>query len=97
MTRELLDPSFAMFKSDEETNQLFFNPHTFEIGLEVGALPATTVQDKPSSLLPPEPQIPFPLFTHLVPTYPLQFELIGLLIGVAIYPSFGYSSGEPAI
>jgi len=49
VTRELLDPAYAMFKADDETNQLFFNPHTFEIGLE--------------------------------------FELIGLLIGVAIYNS----------
>mmetsp|Transcript_22241 Transcript_22241/g.30334 ORF Transcript_22241/g.30334 Transcript_22241/m.30334 type:complete len:882 (-) Transcript_22241:649-3294(-) len=49
VTRELLDPAYAMFKVDEDTRHIFFNPHTFEIGLE--------------------------------------FELIGLLIGVAIYNS----------
>jgi len=49
VTRELLDPQFAMFKVDEETRLLWFNPGTFEIGLE--------------------------------------FELIGILIGVGIYNS----------
>jgi hypothetical protein len=34
VTRELLDPQFSMFKADEESRLLFFNPHTFEIGLE---------------------------------------------------------------
>ena len=33
VTRELLDPAYAMFKADEETNQLFFNPHTFEVSI----------------------------------------------------------------
>jgi len=49
VTRELLDPAYGMFKVDEDTRQLYFNPHTFELGLE--------------------------------------FELIGTLVGVAIYNS----------
>jgi len=32
--RELLDPQFAMFKMNEESRLLYFNPHTFELGLE---------------------------------------------------------------
>lgn len=47
--RELLDPQFAMFKMNEETRLLYFNPHTFELGLE--------------------------------------FELIGTLVGIAIFNS----------
>ena len=31
MTRELLDPSYAMFIPDEETRSLWFNPHSLEV------------------------------------------------------------------
>jgi hypothetical protein len=49
VTRQLLDAQFGMFKVNEDSNLMYFNPHTFEIGLE--------------------------------------FELIGTLLGVAIYNS----------
>lgn len=49
VTRELLDPQFAMFKSYDESRLLYFNAQTFEIGLE--------------------------------------FELIGTLVGIAIFNS----------
>ena len=47
VTRQLLDPQFAMFTANEETRQLYFNANTFELGLE--------------------------------------FELVGTLVGIAIY------------
>jgi hypothetical protein len=31
VTRELLDPSYAMFIPDEETRSLWFNPHSLEV------------------------------------------------------------------
>ncbi len=49
VTRQLLDAQFGMFKINEDSNLMYFNQHTFEIGLE--------------------------------------FELIGTLLGVAIYNS----------
>ena len=127
VTRELLDPAYAMFKEDDETNQLFFNPHTFEIGRCGGArcvvlslatritnpftTPFTTLRTvfahppthaltMSSQRLPACPRAHEPTYstnlTHPTPrdstphdsALPgLEFELIGLLVGVAIYNS----------